>query len=159
MSLEDDGGSRDIARVVPDHRGMILVVSRIAATALAVAVTATLIGGCGGGGHSPAEAHLATVANGLCAEAGNLSQHFRMKEDIAKLRAQLNLDRKLPRVAALLADAEASARTQAALSKLSFKEFEPSAAPLLKESTRLKRKVKADAKALGWQCTDTGSHA
>jgi hypothetical protein len=138
---------------------MILVVPRIVATALALAVTATLVGGCGGGGQSPAEAHLAALANGLCAEAGNMSQHFPMKEDIAKLRAELNLDRKLPRVATLLADSEASDRTQAALSKLSYKEFEPSAAPLLKESTRLKRKVKADAKALGWQCTDTGSRA
>jgi hypothetical protein len=138
---------------------MILAVPRIPAIALAVAVTATLVGGCGGGGQSPAEAHLAALANGLCAEAENLSQHFRMKADIARLRAQLNSDQQLPRVATYLADAKASARTQAALSKLSYKEFEPSAAPLLKESTRLKRKVEADAKALGWRCTDTGPHA
>jgi hypothetical protein len=136
-----------------------VAVLRIAATVLALAVIATPVAGCGGGGRSSAEAHLAVLANALCSEAENLTLHYRQKEDIAKLHAQLSSDRKLPRVSTFLADAEASAKTQAALSKLSYKEYEPSAAPLLKESTRLKRKVEADAKALGWQCTDTGSHA
>ncbi len=138
---------------------MICVVSRITVTALALTVTATLGAGCAGGGRSPAEIQLALVANRLCAEVANFSQHYGVKEDIAKLRAQLHLDRKLPRVATFLADAEASARAQTALSRLFYREFAPSAAALLKGATRLERKVEADSKALGWECTDTGFHA
>jgi hypothetical protein len=45
---------------------------------------------------------------------------------------------------------------RAALSKLSYKEYEPAASTLLNQASRLERKIKADVKALGWRCTDTG---
>jgi hypothetical protein len=133
-----------------------VAVIRIVATSLALVATVMLVAGCGGGGHSPAEAHLAVLANALCSEAENFSLHYRLKEDSAKLRAQLSSDRKLPRVATYLADFQASARMRAALSKLSYKEYEPAASTLLKQASRLERKIKADVKALGWQCTGTG---
>jgi hypothetical protein len=65
--------SRTVAQVARDHHGMILAVLRIAATSLAVVVTATLVAGCGGSGHSPAEAHLAALANGVCREVENMA--------------------------------------------------------------------------------------
>jgi hypothetical protein len=131
-----------------------LAVLRIAATSLAVVVTATLVAGCGGSGHSPAEAHLAALANGVCREVGSMGTHDRLKAELAELRTQLNSDQQLPRVATYVADAQASARLQAALSKLSYKEYGPAGSTLLKESSRLERKIQSDLKALGWTaCT------
>jgi hypothetical protein len=123
-------------------------VPRIAATSLVLVVTATLVAGCGGSGHSPAEAHLAGLANGMCRETENMGMHPRLKAEIAELRAQLKSDLELPRVATFVADAEARARSRAALSKLTYKD--PAASTLLKASSRLERKVLSDAKALGW---------
>jgi hypothetical protein len=125
-------------------------VLRIAATSLVLVVTATLVAGCGGSGHSPAEAHLAALANGVCREAENMGMHGRLKAELAKLRAQLNSDKELPRVATYVADAQATARSQATLSKLSYKKYAPAASTLLKESSRLERKIQSDLKALGW---------
>lgn len=119
-------------------------------TSLALVVTATLVAGCGGSGHSPAEVHLAALANRACGEVQNMGLHQGLKAERAKLRAQLNSDQALPRVATYLTDTQASSRSQAALSKLSYREYEPSAAPLLKESTRLEHKIRSDLKALGW---------
>ncbi|MGA2319989.1 MAG: hypothetical protein ABSG95_04500 [Solirubrobacteraceae bacterium] len=129
---------------------------RIAATSLVLVATATLAAGCGGSGHSAAEAHLAALANAVCREAENLGPHGRLKAELAKLRAQLNSDQKLPRVATYVADVQASDRLQAALSKLSYKEYQPAASTLLKESSRLERKIQAHLKALGWTCMGTG---
>lgn len=130
---------------------------RIAATSLAVVVTASLVAGCGGIGHSAGEARLATLANGVCREADSIGAYGGMKVRLAKLDAQLNSDRELPRVATYLADAQASASLRATLSKLSYKEYAPAASPLLKESSRLERKLQSDAKALGWTaCAGTG---
>ena len=114
---------------------------RIAATSLVLVVSATLVAGCGGSGQSPAEAHLAALANGVCREAENIGMHGRLKAELARLRAQLNSDQELPRVATYVADAQASARSQATLSKLSYKEYGPAASTLLKESSRLERKI------------------
>jgi len=123
---------------------------RIAATSLVLVVTATLVAGCGGSGHGPAEAYLAALANGMCGEAENMGMHGRLKAEIAELRAQLNSDRELPRVATFVADVEARARSRAALNKLSYKEYGPAASTLLKASRRLERKILSDAQALGW---------
>jgi hypothetical protein len=125
-------------------------VLRITATSLVLVVTATLVAGCGGSGHSPAEAHLAALANAACGEAENMSMHVRLKAELAKLRAQLNSDQELPRVATYVADAQASDRLQATLRKLSYKKYAPAASRLLKESSRLERKIESDLKALGW---------
>jgi hypothetical protein len=127
-----------------------VAVIRIVATSLALIVTATLAGGCGGSGHSPAEVHLAALANRACSEAQNMGLHQGLKAEHAKLRAQLNSDQRLPRVATYLADAQASAKSEAALTKLSYREYEPSATPILKESSRLYLKIQSDLKALGW---------
>ena len=67
--------------------------------------------------------------------------HGRLKAELARLRAQLNSDQELPRVATYVADAQASARSQATLSKLSYKEYGLAASTLLKESSRLERKI------------------
>lgn len=103
-----------------------------------------LVVGCGGSGHST-EAQLATLANGVCRDVESMGMHSRLKAEHAKLRAQLKLHQQLPRVATYIADAEASARSSAALYKLS-----PAASTLLKDSPRLERKVLSDEKALGW---------
>jgi uncharacterized OsmC-like protein len=129
-----------------------VAVLRLVATSLALAATIMFVAACGGGGHSPAEAHLAALANAVCSEVENMGHHDRLKEELAKLRAQLSSDRKLPRVATYLADEQANDRVQAALSKLSYKEYEPAASTLLKESSRLQRKLELDVKALGWMC-------
>jgi hypothetical protein len=126
------------------------VVPRIAATSQALVVTAALVAGCGGSGHSPAEVHLAALANSVCVEADNMGLHRGQKAKLANLRAQLNSDQELPRVATYVADARASARSQATLSKLSYREYEPAASTLLKESSRLEGKLQSDLKALGW---------
>jgi hypothetical protein len=129
-------------------------VLRIAATSLALVVTATLAAGCGGSGHSPAEVHLAGLANGVCREAETMGMHRGLKAELAGLRAQLDSDQQLPRVATYVADAQESARLQSALSKLSYKEYGPAGSALLRESSQLERRIQSDVKALGWTaCT------
>src|SRR5664279_1858292 len=110
---------------------------RIGATSLALVVIATLVAGCGGGGHSPAEAHLAALANGVCGRAQGMGPHNLLKAELAELRTQLNSDQQLPRVATYVADAQTSARSKAALSKLSYQQYRPAGSTLLKESPRL----------------------
>jgi len=127
-----------------------VAVKRIVATSLVLVATATFVAGCGGSGLSPAEAHLAALANRACSEAQNMGLHQGLKAEHAKLRAQLNSDQQLPRVATYLADAQASAKSEAALSKLSYREYEPSATPILKEASRLYLEIQSDLKALGW---------
>lgn len=134
---------------------MIPATLRIVATWLVLSVTAVLVAGCGGSGRTPAETHLAAVANAACREAENLSLHHRLKAELAELRALLRSDEKLPRVAIYIADVQARDRLLARLRKLSYKEYESPAVPLLKESTLLKRKVEADLKALGWTSCGT----
>jgi hypothetical protein len=134
---------------------MIVPVLRIATTCLVLSATLMIVAGCGGNGRTPAEAHLAAVANAACREAESLSLHYGLKAELAELRALLRSDEKLPRVAVYIADVEARDRLLARLRKLSYKEYESSAAPLLKKSTLLKHKVEADLKALGWTSCGT----
>lgn len=131
---------------------------RIAATSLALVVTATLVAGCGGSGQSPAEAHLATLANDVCRTAEDIGLQPGLPAKLARLRAQLNADQELPRVATYVADAQARVRSQATLSRLSYKQYGPSGSALLRESFRLKGKIQSDVKALGWTaCTGLGA--
>lgn len=124
---------------------------RIAVTSLVLVVTAMLVTGCGRSGRSPAEAHLAALANSVCNEVQNMGLHQGLGAKDSELRAHLNSDGKLPRVATYVADAQASARSQATLNKPSYREYLPAASTLLRESSRLKRKVQSDLKALGWK--------
>jgi hypothetical protein len=121
-------------------------------------VAAALVAGCGGSGHSPAETHLAALANHVCREV----QYPGVNEDhlgaeLAQLRTQLDSDKELPRVATYIADLHASAKSQSALNELSSKEYAVTGSTLSKQTSRLKRKVQSDIKALGWtDCAGIG---
>jgi hypothetical protein len=116
--------------------------------------------GCGGSASSRVEEHLAAVADAACRNAQGMGDHFHLGTDLAGVRALINSDSKLPRVATLIGDLAARAREQVALRKLSRKARNGSffsrrerdeANPfwLLEESYRLEVKVQADLKALG----------
>jgi len=115
-----------------------------------LSATAVLVVGCGGGAHTSAEAHLAAVANAACREGAAGREPT---GQTAKVRALMLADRKLPRVSTFISDS-------AALGKLAgnvVREVSPITGAdvphdslLLEESTRLKHKLEADLKALGW---------
>lgn len=122
---------------------------------------AVALGGCGGGTSSPTEARLAALANAVCTRSETLGERpgF-LSTDLARLRALIHADRKLPRVATLISDLAARQRAQAAMRKLfrkagngaSFSGKEGDGAndfSLLEESYRLDVKVQADERALG----------
>lgn len=118
------------------------------------------LAGCGGSASSLAEAHLATVANAVCAKSESLGERSGfLRADLARLRALMHADRKLPRVSTYLSDSAAQRRVQAEMRKLS-KEADngvfsgkgakgPNAFSFMEESYRLEVKVQADLKALG----------
>jgi hypothetical protein len=123
-------------------------------------IVAALVG-CGGSASSQDEAHLAAVANVVCAKSETLGEHpgF-LRADLARLRALIHSDRKLPRVSRFISDSAAQRRMQAAMRKLSkkagngafFSKKEGNGSnplSLWEESYRLDVKVQADLKALG----------
>jgi hypothetical protein len=89
---------------------------------LAVVLTCIVaaLAGCGGSASSRAEAHLAAVANALCTKSESLGERpgF-LRADLARLRALIQADRKLPRVSTFLSDSAAQRRLQAEMHKLS----------------------------------------
>ncbi len=128
------------------------------ATVLICVVAA--VAGCGGSALSRAEAHLAAVANAACRNAEDMGDHFDLGTDLAGVRALIDSERKLPRVATLIRDMAARQREQVALRKLARKAGNgayfsrkegkgANAFSLLEESYRLEVKVQADLKALG----------
>jgi hypothetical protein len=125
-------------------------VPRIAATWLALSVTAVIVVGCGGSGHSAAEARFVALANAVCLKTNtDRATSPPTTTEFARLRALAKSARKAPRVATLLSDFAARRRLRTALSKLSNKTYSVTLGSYLDKAYRLNVRVYTDEKALG----------
>src|ERR1017187_6012696 len=92
---------------------------RIAATCLVLSGTALFVVGCGGGGHSPAEARFVALAEAICLKTNTMrAERPPTSAEFTRLRSLANSARKAPRVATFLSDLAARRRLRTALSKL-----------------------------------------
>jgi uncharacterized membrane protein len=120
-----------------------------------VCCLAAALAGCGGGVSSTknAEARLAAAFDALPCGGRSMSSQMEQKYT-ATLRSIVKADRKLPRVAKLVSDAHAVDKLEAALRKMTEAPgYKPGA---LKNDFaavyRLRVKLYADEKALGFRC-------
>jgi hypothetical protein len=134
--------------------------TRLCLLATVLALVAIGLAGCGGSEPSPAESHLAAVAKAACINAEGMGSHADIGKQLARFRALIHSDRKLPRVATLISDVAARRRVRTAMHKLSgngssrayFGHGASTILRLMKQSYVLAVKVYTDEKALGIAC-------
>jgi hypothetical protein len=72
-----------------------------------------VLAGCGASSFSPAEAHLVSVAKGVCRDTQGMGLHAQLHTELQELSTLIRSDRHLPRVAKLLADEAQSRKLRA----------------------------------------------
>jgi hypothetical protein len=120
-----------------------------------VCCVAVASAGCGGGGSSTknAEARLAAAFDTVHCDDRAISAQTEQKEK-SSFRSLVRADRKLPRVAKLLSDADAQDKLRAAMRKIAESTgYKPGALTNdLEAAYRLNVKLYTDEKALGFHC-------
>jgi uncharacterized membrane protein len=129
--------------------------ARMIGAVVLVCCLVAVLAGCGGGVSSTknAEARLAAAFDALPCGGRSMSSQMEQKYT-ATLRSLVKADRKLPRVAKLVSDAHAEDNLRAAMRKIADSTGYKLGALMndLEAAYRLRVKLYADEKALGFRC-------